>query len=245
MSEKPKIFILLDGNALVHRAYHALPPLTNKKGVSVGAVYGFALTFLSVLSKFKPTYIAASFDLPAPTFRHKKFTEYKATREKAPDDLYEQIPLAKDFVRAFNVPIYEQEGYEADDCVGTLSRLAGEVGDIETIIVTGDNDALQLVNASTKVFTLRKGVKDTVTYNEAKVFEKYGVPASRLVEWKGLRGDTSDNIPGVSGIGEKTATDLIARFETIEGVYEHVEELSPALKKNSKPDGNPHFFLES
>jgi DNA polymerase-1 len=142
-----KKLILLDGNALIHRSYHALPPLTSKSGELVNAVYGVALTLLSVLEKFKPEYIAASFDLSGPTFRHEKFADYKATRVKAPDELYAQIPRVKELVRAFNIPIYEKEGYEADDCVGTLARQATEKDlDIQTIIVTGDNDALQLVN---------------------------------------------------------------------------------------------------
>lgn len=231
MKETPTTLVILDGNALIHRAYHALPPLTSKSGELVNAVYGVALTLLSVLDRFHPDYIAASFDLAGPTFRHEKFTEYKATRVKAPDELYAQIPRVKELVRAFNIPIYEKEGFEADDCVGTLARQATEAdAAVRTIIVTGDNDALQLVSDRVNVFALRKGVKDTVLYDEAGVVAKYGFSPRTLIEFKGLRGDTSDNIPGVRGIGEKGATDLLKQYETLESIYEHLEELSPALR---------------
>ncbi len=236
-----KILVLLDGNALIHRAYHALPPLTNKAGQTVGAVYGVAMTLLSVLEKFHPEYIAASFDLAAPTFRHEKFAEYKATRVKAPDDLYAQIPIVKDLMRAFNIPIYEQEGFEADDCVGTLARQASGQG-IPTVIVTGDNDALQLVNPLVKVFALRKGVKDIVLYDETAVQQKYGFPPSAIPDYKGLAGDSSDNIPGVSGIGAKTATDLLVEFSSLEKVYESLDAVKESIRKKLVADREMAFF---
>ncbi|HWQ59692.1 MAG TPA: DNA polymerase I [Candidatus Fimivivens sp.] len=236
-----KILVLLDGNALIHRAYHALPPLTNKAGQTVGAVYGVAMTLMSVLEKFHPEYIAASFDLAAPTFRHEKYEEYKATRVKAPDDLYEQIPLVKDLVHAFNIPIYEKEGFEADDCVGTLARQASERG-IPTVIVTGDNDALQLVTPLVKVFALRKGVKDIVLYDEAAVREKYGFPPSAIPDYKGLAGDSSDNIPGVSGIGAKTATDLLVEFGSLEKVYDSLDDVKESVRKKLVADKEMAFF---
>jgi DNA polymerase-1 len=238
-----KKLILLDGNALIHRSYHALPPLTSKSGELVNAVYGVALTLLSVLEKFKPEYIAASFDLSGPTFRHEKFADYKATRVKAPDELYAQIPRVKELVRAFNIPIYEKEGYEADDCVGTLARQATEKDlDIQTIIVTGDNDALQLVNDRVGVFSLRKGVKDTVLYDETGVVAKYGFSPRTLIEFKGLRGDASDNIPGVHGIGEKGATDLLKKYGTLENIYAHLEELSLSVRTKLE-SGRESAFL--
>ena len=225
-----KILVLLDGNALIHRAYHALPPLTTKGGETVQAVYGFAMTMLSVMEKFHPEYIAASFDLAGPTFRHERYAEYKGTRAKAPDDLYAQIPRVKELVRAFNIPIYELAGYEADDCVGTLARQATLADpELGVIIVTGDNDALQLVNDRVKVYALRKGIKDTLLYDEAGVVAKYGFKPDQLRDYKGLRGDTSDNIPGVKGIGEKGATDLLQKYGTLEGVYEHIDEITGAL----------------
>jgi len=243
MAKKPdeKLLILLDGNALIHRAYHALPPLTNKAGQTVGAVYGVAMTLLSVLERFHPEYIAASFDLAAPTFRHEKFADYKATRVKAPDDLYAQIPLVKDLVRAFNIPIYEKEGFEADDCVGTLARQASERG-IPTVIVTGDNDALQLVSPSVKVFALRKGVRDIVLYDETAVTEKYGFAPSAIPDYKGLAGDNSDNIPGVSGIGAKTATDLLREFGSLEKIYDSLDSVKESVRKKLEADREMAFF---
>ncbi len=241
MEKKPKILVLLDGNALIHRAYHALPPLTDKAGHPVNAVYGFAMTLLAVLEKFHPEYIAASFDLSGPTFRDELYKDYKATRTKAPDDLYEQIPRVKDVVRAFNIPIYEKEGYEADDCVGTIARQAEKEG-VQTIIVTGDNDALQLVTPLVNVFSIRKGIKDLVLYDEAAVRAKYGFNPMQLVEYKGLCGDASDNIPGVKGIGAKTATDLIAAHGTLEGIYTSLETLKPAVKAKLEADKENAFL---
>ena len=243
MKESPKTFVIIDGNALVHRAYHALPPLTSKSGELVNSVYGVALTLLSVLEKFHPEYVAATFDLPAPTFRHEKFGEYKATRAKAPDELISQIPRVKELVRAFNIPIYELEGFEADDCVGTLARQATLENDfLETIVVTGDNDALQLVSDRVKVFALRKGVKDTALYDEAGVLAKYGFPPKTIREFKGLRGDASDNIPGVRGIGEKGATDLLKKYGTLESVYAHLDDLSASVRAKLE-SGRESAFL--
>ena len=232
---KGKVLVLLDGNALVHRAYHALPPLTTKKGELVNAVYGFTATLLSVLEKFQPNYIVATFDLPAPTFRHKSFAAYKATRKKAPEDLYAQIPRVKDVVRAFHIPLYEKEGFEADDLIGTLAAQATKKN-IETVIVTGDNDTLQLVNSHVKVFTMRRGITDTVLYDEKAVCEKYGFSPKQLPDFKGLCGDQSDNIPGVGGIGIKTATDLLRAHKTLAGVYASLEKIKPAVRIKLEKD---------
>jgi DNA polymerase-1 len=241
MEKKLKTLVLLDGNALIHRAYHALPPLTTKKGELVNAVYGFILTLLSVLEKFKPDYIAASFDLAGPTFRHKQFADYKATRVKAPDDLYAQIPRVKEVARTFNIPIYEKEGFEADDCVGTLARQA-EKQNTEVIIVTGDNDALQLVTPRVKVFALRKGIKDTVLYDEKAVEAKYGFKPMYIPDYKGLAGDASDNIPGVAGIGAKTATDLLQQFGTLENIYAKLNEVKESIRKKLEADKDNAFL---
>jgi len=241
MQKKAKTLVLLDGNALIHRAFHALPPLTTKEGELVNAAYGFTMTLLSVLEKFHPEYIAASFDLAGPTFRHEQFAEYKATRVKAPDELYAQIPRVKEIVQAFNIPIFEKEGYEADDCVGTLARQA-EQQNVEVIIVTGDNDVLQLVTPMVKVFTLRKGIKDTVLYDEKGVEEKYGFQPGQLPDYKGLAGDASDNIPGVAGIGGKTATDLIQSFGTLENIYAHLKEVKESVRKKLETDKEKAFL---
>jgi len=243
MENKRKILILIDGNALIHRSYHGLPPLTTKSGELVNAVYGFALTLLSVIEKFHPEYIAASFDLKGPTFRHKKFAEYKGTRAKAPDDLYAQIPRVKELVQAFNIPIYELAGFEADDVIGTLSRQAIEKDeDVDVIIVTGDSDAFQLINDRVKVFTMRKGVKDTVLYDTDAVFAKYGLIPDQLKDYKGLRGDTSDNIPGVKGIGEKGAVNLLQQYASLEKVYESLGEIKGSLKQKLE-EGKESAFL--
>lgn len=233
-----KKLLLIDGNAIIHRAYHALPPLTTKSGELVNAVYGFTSTLLSVIEKFKPDYVAASFDLAGPTFRHEKFEEYKANRVKADDELYAQIPLVKKVVETFNIPIYEKAGFEADDVIGTLAKQAGALGDdLETIIVTGDMDTLQLIDDKTKVYTMRRGLSDSVIYDIQAATERYGglVPA-QLIDYKGLRGDPSDNIPGVKGIGEKTAITLLAEYKSIEGVYENIDKIKGAVHDKLERD---------
>ena len=221
-----KKLILIDGNAIIHRAYHALPPFTTKKGELVNAVYGFSSTLLSVIAEFKPDYVVASFDLAGKTFRHEKFEEYKATRVKGDDELYAQIPRVKEVVEAFNIPIYEKAGFEADDVIGTIAtQIKKNNSDIETIIVTGDMDTLQLVNDSTKVYTMRRGLSDSLMYDEEKVFERYGLRPEQIIDYKSLRGDPSDNIPGVKGIGEKTAVTLLQEYTTLDGVYENIEKI--------------------
>jgi DNA polymerase-1 len=233
MDTPKKILILIDGNALIHRSYHGLPPLTTKSGEMVNAVYGFALTLLMVIEKFHPEYIAASFDLPGGTFRHQKFAKYKGTRPKAPDDLYAQISRVKELVRAFNIPIYELPQFEADDVIGTLARQATETDALlEVIIVTGDSDAFQLITDRVKVFTMRKGVKDTVLYDMDAVKTKYdGLLPSQLKDYKGLRGDASDNIPGVKGVGEKGAIALLSSYGSLEGVYASLDKIKGALRQ--------------
>ncbi|MDD5489572.1 MAG: DNA polymerase I [Candidatus Moranbacteria bacterium] len=242
MAAKKKL-ILIDSNAIIHRAYHALPPLTTKKGEIVNAVYGFTSVLLNVLNRFKPDYIAATFDLKEPTFRHKEFKDYKATRVKAPDDLYEQIPLVKKIVEAFNIPIVEKEGYEADDLIATFARRTEKLHpDVEVIIVTGDLDTLQLVDDKVKVFALRKGMSDSVLYGEKEIFERYGLKPDQMIDYKGLRGDPSDNLPGVKGVGEKTATELLKKFKTIEGVYKNLPKIKEGIRKKLEKDKLQAFF---
>jgi len=242
MSEenKSKKLILIDGNAIIHRAYHALPPFTTKKGELVNAVYGFASTLLSVIAEFKPDYVVASFDLAGKTFRHEKFEQYKATRVKGDDELYAQIPRVKEVVTAFNIPIYEKAGFEADDVIGTIATQISAIGGsasggkaqerIKTIIVTGDMDTLQLVNDTTSVYTMRRGLSDSIMYDSEKVFARYGLNPDQIIDYKALRGDPSDNIPGVKGIGEKTAVTLLQKYSTLDGVYENIEEIKGAVK---------------
>ena len=234
MNGKKKRLIIIDSNSLIHRAYHALPPLTTKKGELVNAVYGFLLVFLKALKEFQPDYIAACFDLPGPTFRHKKFKEYKAKRPPTPEELCRQIPKVKEILKSFDVPIFEKEGFEADDIIGTISKLAPRKQawpKLETVILSGDLDTLQLVNPCTKVYALRKGVKDTILYDIEKVKEKFqGLTPEQILDFKSLRGDASDNIPGVTGVGEKTAIELLLKFGSLENIYREVEEDSEQVK---------------
>lgn len=220
-----KKLVLIDSNALVHRAFHALPPLTSPQGVQVNAVYGFLSVLIKMIGDVQPDYIAATFDLAGPTFRHEEYEEYKATRVKAPDELYAQIPVVKDMLASFGIPVYEQKGYEADDIIGSLAELSKNIPDLQTIIVTGDMDTLQLVqDTRVVVFTLRKGMADTVIYDEDGVRERYGLAPEQVVDFKGLKGDPSDNIPGVPGIGEKTATALIQEFGSLDALYTAIEK---------------------
>ncbi len=231
-----KRFLIIDSNSVIHRAYHALPPLTTKKGEPVNAVYGFLLVFLKSVREFQPGYIAACFDVPGPTFRHKEYREYKATRPPTPKDLVPQIIKTKDILKSFSVPVFEKKGFEADDIIGTLVRRAQET---ERIIISGDKDILQLIGQGTEVYLLRKGVKDTVLYDEELFRKRFqGLKPEQVIEFKGLRGDPSDNIPGVSGIGEKTAINLLKSFGTINNLYREIKEntkraqqLKPRIKK--------------
>ena len=225
-SEKP-LLILFDGNALVHRAFHALPPLTiGKTGEMVNAVQGFSSTLLKLLRENKPDYWAIAFDRHAPTFRHQMFDGYKAQRPPTPPELITQISRVHELAEAFNLPIFEIDGYEADDIIGTLSRQAAAQG-INTLVVTGDNDMLQIVSPGIRVMTPRKGFTDTVIYDEETVQEKYGIRPEQLASYKALAGDASDNIPGVKGIGEKTAVKLLQQFGDIDGIYSHLDEIQP------------------
>ncbi len=231
-----KKVLAIDANALIHRAYHALPPLKTKEGDLVNSVYGFLLIFFRALKELKPQYAIAAFDYPAPTFRHKEYEEYKAHREKTPDDLISQIPIIKEALKKFKVKIIEKEGLEADDLIGCIAKKASK-NNIETVIVTGDMDLLQLVNDKVKVYTSKRGVKDTVLYDKEKVKERFkGLTSSQLTDYKALRGDPSDNIPGVIGVGEKTAIDLISRFNSLEELYKDIDkkEIKASLKKTLK-----------
>lgn len=214
MINKP-VLILFDGNALVHRAFHALPPLTlTKTGEMINAVQGFANTLLKLLRENKPDYWAIAFDRHAPTFRHEMFEDYKAHRPKTAPELVSQIIRVHQLVEAFNLPIFEMDGYEADDIIGTLSRRAA-ASNIDTLIITGDNDMLQIVSPGIKVMSPRRGFTDTVIYDEKAVEEKYGLKPSQLISYKALVGDSSDNIPGVRGIGDKTAVKLCSNSLTL------------------------------
>ncbi|MFA6194888.1 MAG: DNA polymerase I [Patescibacteria group bacterium] len=227
---KPKL-IIIDGNALIHRSFHAIPPtLRTKDGQLVNAVYGFTSFLLKALNEFHPEYVVLTLDRKAPTFRHEAYADYKATRVKAPDELYEQIPYVKKVATAFNIPIFELDGYEADDLIGTICEQTKKHKNLENIIITGDLDTLQLIDDKTKVYTMSRGLSDSVLYGIDQVKERYNLLPDQIIDYKALRGDVSDNIPGVKGIGEKTASDLLVEFKTLDGVYKAVEKNSPKIK---------------
>jgi DNA polymerase-1 len=230
--EKP-LLLLFDGNALVHRAFHALPPLTQPRtGELVNAVYGFASTLLKVFADFKPTHWAVAFDRPTPTFRHEMFEEYKAQRPATPEELKSQIKKVHQLVEAFHIPVFEIDGFEADDVLGTLSKQADEQG-IETIIVTGDNDMLQAVLPRVKTLAPRRTFTDTILYDEEAVEQKYGIKPEQLADLKALAGDVSDNIPGLPGVGEKTATKLLQQYGSLQGIYDHIEDITPSKLRDT------------
>jgi len=227
---KPKL-IIIDGNALIHRSFHALPPtLRTKKGVLVNAVYGFSSFLLKALNEFHPEYVVLTLDKKGPTFRHEAYADYKATRVKAPDELYEQIPLVKEVATAFNIPIFELSGYEADDLIGTICRQTEKDKALEKIIITGDMDTLQLIDGRTRVYTMSRGLSDSVLYGPEEVKARYNLRPDQIIDYKALRGDVSDNIPGVKGIGEKTASDLLVAFNDLDGVYQAARRQDAAIK---------------
>ena len=222
-----KTLVLIDGHAMIHRAFHALPEtLTTKSGEVVNATFGFTNILLKALGDIKPDYIAVTFDRPTPTFRHEQFTQYKAHRPALPDNMRPQFGRIREVVEAFGIPIYEKDGFEADDVLGTLSVQATQQG-VDTIIFTGDMDTLQLVNEHVKVMTAKRGITEVAEYDEAAVKARYGITPHQIPDFKGLVGDKSDNLPGVPGIGEKTASKLLIDYGDLEGVLAHIDELSP------------------
>ncbi len=218
--------MLLDSNGLIYRGYHALPPLTTSKGELVNAVFGFCSILLRGIQDVRPDYVAACFDLPGPTFRHEQFAEYKATRAPMPDDLRSQFPKVREVVAALRIPVYEMEGYEADDVIGTITRDLDTRG-IETTVVTGDLDMLQIVTEHTRLMTTRQGVDATVYYTPDKIWERFELRPNQMIDYKALKGDPTDNIPGIAGVGEKTAAKLVGQFGSLEGIYERLAEVRP------------------
>lgn len=222
--EKKKV-VLLDAHAIIHRAYHALPDFTSSTGEPTGALYGVSAMLLKIVNELKPNYIIACYDLPEPTFRHEVYDKYKAGRKEIEDDLVSQLGRSRDIFSAFNIPIYEKSGFEADDILGTIVEQTKDDMDIEIIIASGDMDTLQLVDGKkVQVYTLRKGIQDTILYDEEAVEDRFLFKPELLPDYKGLRGDPSDNIIGIAGIGEKTATALITSFGTIENMYKTLKK---------------------
>ncbi len=220
--------VLIDGNSLINRAFYAMPPLLTKNGEYTNAVYGFMNMFVKMLFDVKPTYVAVAFDLKVPTFRHKMYGGYKATRKPMPQELRPQIPLLKEVLRSMNIAVVEKEGSEADDVIGTIAKAT----DIQTVIYTGDKDAFQLVDGETAVYFTRRGITDIDVYDVDNFKTKTGIEPLQIIDLKSLMGDSSDNIPGVKGVGEKTALNLVQKYGSLDGVYEHIEEQKGALKQN-------------
>jgi len=235
MPEKTKEkLVLLDAHAIIHRAYHALPDFTTSHGEPTGALYGLVSMILKMVVDLKPDYIAACYDLPGATYRHEVYEKYKAGRAKTDEDLVMQLEKSKQICEALNIPIYSKEGFEADDILGTIvEELKNEK--IEIIIASGDMDTMQLVRDGVKVYTLKKGIKDTILYDEEAVKERFRFEPELLPDFKGLRGDPSDNIIGIAGIGEKSATDLIKNFGAIENIYKELQSTKSEVRKKIKP----------
>ncbi len=219
--------MLLDGYGLVYRGYYALPPLTTSRGELVNGVFGFASIVLRGLQDLQPDYLAVSFDLPGPTFRHEQYAEYKATRQRMPDDLRDQFPKVREVVKALRIPVYEMPGFEADDVIGTITKKLDGNEDLETTIVTVDLDMLQLVTPRVRLMTTRSGVENTVMYDVARIDERFGLRPDQMVDYKALKGDPTDNIPGVPGVGEKTAAKLIREFGSLDELFARIDDVTP------------------
>ena len=215
-----KKLVLIDGNALLHRAYHATPPFTTAKGELVNAVYGFSSMLLKALSDLKPDYMVITWDEKGPTFRHQAYTQYKATRADTDEALSGQYKRVHELAKAFNLPEFSLSGYEADDLIGTLTTQAMKEDQLEVIIITGDRDIMQLINSRVKILMPKKTLADVGLYGEEEFVARYGFSPDQLRDYKGLAGDASDNIPGVSGIGDVSATKLIHQFGTVEEIYQ-------------------------
>lgn len=222
MAKRHKLAII-DAHALIHRAYHALPPMSTEEGIPTNAVYGFTTMLLKMISTVKPTHVIAAFDMKGATFRHEEYGDYKAHRKELDDDLIVQFDIVREVVRAFSIPIFEKKGFEADDIIGTIVKKID--GSMPIVIVTGDMDTLQLVSDTSSVFTLKRGISDTILYTPELVKEKYGFDPIHIPDYKGLAGDPSDNIKGVAGIGVKTAKELVGAYGSLESIFKHASEL--------------------
>ena len=218
-----KRLIIIDGNSIINRAFYALPDMTNSEGLHTNAIYGFTRMLFKLIDDYKPTHISVAFDKKAPTFRHKEFADYKAGRKKMPDELGQQLQPLKELLDVFNIHRMEMAGFEADDLIGTVSKM-GEDNDFKVFIVTGDKDAIQLASDKTTTLITKKGVGEVEEYNYDSVIERYEMTPTQFIDLKGLMGDKSDNIPGVPGIGEKTGIKLIKEFSSIENLIENTEQ---------------------
>ena len=221
--------IIVDGNSIANRAFYALPLLSNSSGLHTNAVYGFTTMLLRLIEEEKPTHFLVAFDAGKVTFRHKEYTEYKGGRAKTPPELSEQFPLLKELLKAFQIPQFELQGYEADDIIGTLTRIADERGE-EVIVVSGDKDMLQLASDHVTIAFTRKGISEVDRFNPDEIKEKYGLTPMQIIDLKGLMGDSSDNIPGIPGVGEKTALKLLHEYGSVEEVLAHTSSMKGKMK---------------
>ncbi|HHW89883.1 MAG TPA: DNA polymerase I [Clostridiales bacterium] len=219
--------VLIDGNSLINRAFYALPPLTDDRGNYTHAVYGFTTMLIKAINQYKPKYMAVCFDLAHPTFRHLMYPEYKAKRKKMPADLASQIPVLKELLQCMDIKTVEKKGYEADDLIGAISRKCG----CECVILTGDRDTLQLINDRTKVYLTKRGITEVIEIDEQELKNIYGLTPQQVIDFKALSGDPSDNIPGVAGIGEKTALRLITDYKSLDGIYQNIDQITGKLKE--------------
>lgn len=226
-----KKLIILDSHALIHRAFHGIRELNLKDGTPINAVYGFTRILLTMIERENPDYFVVVKDMPGKTFRHERFVEYKATRTKAPDALYSQIPLVYELVSAFNIPILGVPGFEADDIAGTVSKSRKIPDDVKRLLVTGDFDYLQLVDEKTTLVKFVKGFTEVDSFTPERIQAVYGLTPEQIIDLKALKGDSSDNIPGVRGIGEKTALKLLAEFKTLENLYHNLDKVTSASVK--------------
>lgn len=237
-----KKLILIDGNAILHRAYHALPPLTAPTGEPIQAVFGFFSMLLTILNDQKPDYLIVCFDRPKPTFRQEMFAGYHQHRPQIADEFISQIQKVHEIVEQMDIPVFELDGYEADDLIGTIAnqsvkrKAKNEKEELQVLIVSGDRDLLQLVNSHVMVLSPLVGLKTLTIYDEQKVEEKYGVTPAQFIDYKALIGDASDGYPGVAGIGPKTAASLVRKFETFENLYQNLGEVNPKIAEKLATD---------
>jgi len=240
----PKKIILVDANSLIHRAFHALPPFRSPQGELVNAVYGFYSILLNIITRLKPDYAAVSFDVSKKTFRHEAFDGYKAKRAKAPDELYEQFARIKEILGILNFPIFEKEGFEADDVLATMSTFLKKENDMEIYIITSDKDAFQLVDEKTFVVSPKNGGNDNIIYTGEEVEKKLGIKPNQVIDYKSLTGDPSDNIAGVPGIGDKSAQNLLKEYGSLDGIYENLNEIKGALHKKLEENKENAYFSQ-
>ena len=225
--------VIIDGNSLINRAYYAMQrPMITKSGLYTQGVYGFINMLSKIRTDYEPAYMAVAFDMKSPTFRHEEYKEYKAKRKKMPPELAMQLPLLKEVLGAMNIKMLECEGYEADDIIGTIAKKAEEEG-MEPVIITGDKDELQLASDKTKVVITKKGVSEFEIYDRQAMIDKYGFTPEQFIDYKGLMGDQSDNIPGLPGVGEKTASKLMLEYGSVESIIEHADELKGKLAEKA------------